>query len=80
MLKKRIHIKQNIASLDISELTGFYLILGESGKVLILDENGEFVSTVAKQGTFFTRVGTAHDKLLLGTNRGTIHVYHMASL
>jgi hypothetical protein len=48
MLKKRIHIKQNIASLDISELTGFYLILGESGKVLILDENGEFVSTVAK--------------------------------
>jgi hypothetical protein len=80
MLKKRIHIKQNIASLDISELTGFYLILGESGKVLILDENGEFVSTVAKQGIFFTRVGTAHDKLLLGTNRGTIHVYHMASL
>jgi hypothetical protein len=80
MLKKRIHIKQNIASLDISELTGFYLILGESGKVLILDENGEFVSTVVKQGVFFTRVGTAHDKLLLGTNRGTIHVYHMASL
>jgi hypothetical protein len=38
LLKKRIHIKQNIASLDISELTGFYLILGESGKVLILDE------------------------------------------
>jgi tricorn protease-like protein len=80
MLKKRIHIKQNVASLDISELTGFYLILGESGKVLILDENGEFVSTVVKQGVFFTRVGTAHDKLLLGTNRGTIHVYHMASL
>lgn len=80
MLKKRIHIKQNVASLEISELTGFYLILGESGKVLILDENGEFVSTVVKEGIFFTKIGTAHDKLLLGTSRGTIHVYHMASL
>jgi len=28
----------------------------------------------------FTKIGTAHDKLLLGTNRGTVHVYHMASL
>jgi len=56
------------------------LILGESGKVLILDAQGEFVSTISKEGVHFTHIGTAHDKLLLGTNRGTIHVYHMASL
>ena len=79
-LKKRIHIKQNIASMDISELTNFFLILGESGKVLILDQQGEFVSTVSKEGVVFTKIGAAHDKLLLGTNRGTLHVYHMASL
>ena len=38
------------------------------------------MSTISKEGTVFTRIGTAHDKLLLGTNRGTLHVYHMASL
>ena len=48
--------------------------------MLILDQQGEFVSTVSKEGVMFTRIGTAHDKLLLGTNRGTVHVYHMASL
>lgn len=48
--------------------------------MLILDSQGEFVSTLTKDGVVFTRIGTAHDKLLLGTNRGTVHVYHMASL
>jgi hypothetical protein len=61
-------------------LTGFLLILGDNGKVLILDQQGEFVSTVFKQGVFFTTVGVANDKLLLGTERGLIHVYHLASL
>ena len=28
----------------------------------------------------FTSIGTSSDKLLLGTDRGTIHVYHLASL
>ena len=79
-LKKRIHIKQAVCSVVIAELTGFLLVLGESGKLLILDSAGEFVSTVATEGVVFTRIGTAHDKLLLGTNRGTVHVYHMASL
>ena len=77
---KRIHIKQPIFQLAIAELTNFFLILGESGKLLILDQNGEFVSTLQKEGVVFTKIGTAHDKLLLGTNRGTVHVYHMASL
>jgi len=54
--------------------------LGENGKVLILDSSGEFVSTVSKEGVFFTTIGTASDKLLLGSERGTIHVYHLASL
>ena len=66
--------------MQISELTGFFLILGESGKMLILDQQGEFVSTISKDGVHFTIAGIAHDKLLLGTNRGTMHVYHMASL
>lgn len=79
-LKKRIHIKQNIVALEVSELTNFFLILSESGRVLILDQQGEFVSTLSRDGVFFTRLGAAHDKLLLGTNRGTVHVYHMASL
>jgi hypothetical protein len=46
------------------------LILAENGKVLILDQAGEFVSTVFKEGTFFTTIGVANDKLLLGTERG----------
>ena len=66
--------------MQISDLTNFFLILGENGKVLILDQQGEFVRTVSKEGVVFTKIGTAHDKLLLGTNRGTVHVYHMASL
>lgn len=56
------------------------MILGENGKLLILDQQGEFISTVQKEGNFFTHIGVAHDKLLLGTNRGTVHVYHIASL
>ena len=36
-LKKRIHIKQAIKQCVVSELTGFMLILGLNGKVLILD-------------------------------------------
>ena len=56
------------------------LILGANGKVLILDNKGGFVSIVQKQGTFFTKIGTVDDRLLLGTERGTVHAYHIASL
>jgi len=56
------------------------LILGDNGKLLILDQKGEFVSTVSKDGVIFTVIGTASDKLLLGTDKGSIYVYHMASL
>ena len=61
-------------------MTDFILILGENGKVLILDSEGEYVSTVSCEGVFFTTVATATDKLLLGTDKGTIHCYHLASL
>jgi hypothetical protein len=73
-------IKQVMKQCLIADLTGFYLILGDNGRVLILDQEGEFVSTIARDMSFFTVIGTAHDKLLLGTERGTICVYHMASL
>lgn len=53
-------------------MTKFILVLGANGKVLILDQNGDFVSTIARQGAFFTTLGTAGDKLLLGTDKGTI--------
>lgn len=56
------------------------MILGQNGKVLILDNNGEFVSCISRTGVFFTSIATANDKLLLGTERGTIHAYHLASL
>lgn len=79
-LKKRIHIKQSIRQCVVSDLTGFMLILGMNGKVLILDNSGEFVSTVSKQGVFFTEIGTCDDRLLLGTEKGTVHAYHIASL
>jgi hypothetical protein len=61
-------------------LTNFLLILGENGKVLILDANGEFVSTISREGITYSRVIAVHDKVLAGTNRGTIQVYHLASL
>ena len=56
------------------------MILGLNGKVLILDSQGEFVSTISREGVFFSDIATANDKLLLGTERGMIHVYHLASL
>jgi hypothetical protein len=79
-LQKKIVIKQTIKQCLIAQLTGFFLILGDNGKLLILDSKGEFVSTVSKEGVIFTVVGTASDKLLLGTEKGSIHVYHLASL
>lgn len=42
--------------LVISELTGFLFILGHNGKVLILDNEGEFVSTITKEFTFYTSI------------------------
>ena len=79
-LKKRIHIKQQIVKCIVADLTGFLMVLGLNGKVLVLDSNGEFVSTVSKQSVFFTEIGQCGDKLLLGTDRGTIQAFHMASL
>ena len=79
-LSKKIVIKQTIKQCVIAQLTGFFLILGDNGKLLILDQKGEFVSTVSKEGVVFTVIGTASDKLLLGTDKGSIYVYHMASL
>lgn len=38
------------------------------------------MSTVSKEGIFITNVAAAYDKMMLGTNRGTVLVYHMASL
>ena len=64
----------------MSELTGFLIILGDNGRILILDQEGEFVGTIAKETCNFTSICAAHDKLLLGTDRGTLAVYHMASL
>lgn len=64
----------------ISELSGFLVILGKNGKVLILDQEGEFISTVSNLTVVYTTICAAHDKLLLGTDRGTVHAYHMASL
>lgn len=64
----------------VADLTGYLIILGDNGKILILDQEGEFVSTLKKDMQYFTTVMTTHDKLLLGTERGTICVYHLASL
>jgi len=66
--------------LVVADLTGFLLILGENGRILILDQEGEFVSSIARDLQVFSVIGTAHDKLLLGTERGTVCVYHLASL
>jgi len=39
------------------------------------------VSTLSKDMIKFTVLGTAsHDRILAGTDRGTVCVYHMASL
>lgn len=38
------------------------------------------MSTIQRDLTYFTVIGTAHDKILLGTEKGTLCVYHMASL
>ncbi len=57
------------------------MILGDNGKVLILDQEGEYVSHITKELVNFSCIGTAsNDKILLGTDRGTICVYNMASL
>jgi hypothetical protein len=64
----------------VAELTGFLLVLGDNGKVLVLDASGEFVSTISKNGVFFTHLGQCGDKLLLGTDKGTVQAYHLASL
>ena len=39
------------------------------------------MSTITKEHVYFTVLGTAsNDKVLIGTDRGTVCVYHMASL
>jgi len=48
--------------------------------VLILDACGQFVSCISRVGVMFKSITTANDKLLLGTDTGTVHAYHLASL
>jgi hypothetical protein len=79
-LTKKIHIKQPIFRCVIAELTNFMMILGQNGKVLILDACGQFVSCISRVGVMFKSITTANDKLLLGTDTGTVHAYHLASL
>lgn len=50
---KRINVKQKLADAVSSEIIGFLVILSANGKVLILNSDGEYVSSIERSDIEF---------------------------
>ena len=55
-IKKRVHIKQDIFRVACDTLTGFIVVLATNGKILILDSEGNYISTIEKDNVRFTAI------------------------
>jgi len=77
---KKLNVKQKILDAVSSEIIGFLIVLGRNGSVLILNANGQFVSTIERPEIEFTSLSCSKENLYLGTFRGTIFNYHLSSL
>lgn len=77
---KKLNVKQKILDAVSSDIIGFLIVLGRNGSVLILNSNGQFVSTIERPETEFTSVSCSKENLYLGTFSGTVFNYHLSSL
>ena len=56
-----------------SELTGYLYILAENGQINIVSIHREIINTFnSKNETKFTKIAEIGDKMLMGTNYGTV--------
>ena len=77
---KKINIKQKLVDAVSSEIIGFLVILSANGKVLILDSEGEYVSSIERSDLEFSSIACSQENLYLGTMNGTVHSYSVSSL
>lgn len=67
---KRMNLKQSLLSAVSSEMIGFLICLGRNGSVLILNDEGSYVSTIERPEMEFTAIGCSNENLYLGTFTG----------
>lgn len=79
-ITKKINVKQTLISATASETLGFLFVLGQNGKVLVLDTNGEYVSSISRSGALISSISTTYEDLYLGTNTGSIYSCKVSSL
>lgn len=53
---RKINIKQKLADAVSSEIIGFLVVLSANGKVLILDSEGEYVSSLERSDLEFSSI------------------------
>jgi hypothetical protein len=77
---KKVNIKQSIITAVSSESLGFLFVLSKNGKILALDSQGEYVSSINRPGVDFTSISCSYENLFVGTASGTLHNYKISSL
>jgi hypothetical protein len=77
---RKINIKQKLVDAVSSDIVGFLIALGRNGKVLILDSNGDYVSSIERSDLEFTSLCCSQENLYLGTFNGSVLNYHLSSL
>ena len=77
---RKINIKWNLENVTTSEMKGFIFILSSNGKVLILDSEGEYVTSLQRADVEFSSISSSYENLYLGTTNGTVHWYNVMTL
>lgn len=70
---RKINIKCALEDVTTSEMKGFIFILSSNGKVLILDAEGEYVTSLQRPDVEFSSLSSSYENLYLGTTNGTVH-------
>lgn len=77
---RKINVKQKLVDAVTSDIIGFIVVLSANGKVLILDSEGEYVSSIERTDLEFSSISCSMENLYLGTMNGTVHSYSVSSL
>ena len=77
---RKINIKYNLEDVSTSEMKGFIFVLSSNGKVLILDSEGEYVTSLQRSDIEFSSISWSYENLYLGTTNGTVHWYNVMTL
>jgi len=77
---KRIHLPQPIINASICSLSGVFAILTCAGSVILLSNEGKYISSLSAKSLKYTSLEMSRDTLYCGTENGNIELYNVGSL